>query len=88
MVKNIIRKIGVSIENIVSINLFEPFDDWEVIRFKEIWELISGRDLSPSEYNDEMAFNILGDAHIARQIMAILNTFNLNSEFFSYCICF
>ena len=96
--------------------------------------MVSGRDLSPSEYNDEnigipyitgasnfnkgnielvrwtpnpqvitqygdllitckgtigeMAFNDFGDAHIARQIMAIRNTFNLNSEFLSYCICF
>lgn len=109
-------------------------DDWEIIRFKDIWELVSGRDLSLSEYNDknigipyitgasnfnngsielvrwtpnpqvithygdllitckgtigEMAFNDFGDAHIARQIMAIRNTFNLNSEFLSYCICF
>ena len=105
-----------------------------MIRFKDIWELVSGRDLSPSEYNDknigipyitgasnfnngnieivrwtpnpqvithygdllitckgtigEMAFNDFGDAHIARQIMAIRNTFNLNLEFLSYCICF
>ena len=36
----------------------------------------------------EMGFNNFGDAHIARQIMAIRNTFNLNSEFLSYCICF
>ena len=36
----------------------------------------------------EMAFNDFGDAHIARQIMAIRNKFNLNSEFLSYCICF
>lgn len=37
---------------------------------------------------DQMGFNNFGDAHIARQIMAIRNTFNLNSEFLSYCICF
>ena len=138
MVKNDVfsyyEKIGDAIENIDSIIPFEIPDDWRIIRFKDIWELISGRDLSPSEYNDEnigipyitgasnfnkgnielarwtpnpqvitqygdllitckgtigeMAFNDFGDAHIARQIMAIRNTFNLNSEFLSYCICF
>lgn len=128
------EKTGDTIENIDSIIPFEIPDDWEIIRFKDIWELVSGRDLSPSEYNDEnigipyitgasnfnngnielvrwtpnprvithygdllitckgtigeMAFNDFGDAHIARQIMAIRNTFNLNSEFLSYCICF
>ena len=126
------EKIGDAIENIDSIIPFEIPDDWRIIRFKDIWELISGRDLSPSEYNDEnigipyitgasnfnkgnielarwtpnpqvitqygdllitckgtigeMAFNDFGDAHIARQIMAIRNTFNLNSEFLSYCL--
>ena len=128
------EKIGDTIENIDSVIPFEIPDDWEIIRFKNIWELISGRDLSPSEYNadnvgipyitgasnfdngnielvrwtpkpqvfthygdllitckgtiGEMAFNDFGDAHIARQIMAIRNKFNLNSEFLSYCICF
>lgn len=138
MVKNDVfsyyEKIGDTIENIDSVIPFEIPDDWEIIRFKDIWELISGRDLSPSEYNDdtvgipyitgasnfnngnielvrwtpkpqvlthygdllitckgtigEMAFNNFGDAHIARQIMAIRNNFNLNLEFLSYCICF
>ena len=128
------EKIGDIIENISLSIPFEIPDNWELIRFKNIWELISGRDLSPSEYNDvnvgipyitgasnfnngnielvrwtpkpqvlthygdllitckgtigEMAFNDFGDAHIARQIMAIRNNFNLNSEFLSYCICF
>jgi type I restriction enzyme, S subunit len=99
-----------------------------------LWELISGRDLSPSEYNDnqdgipyitgasnfrngkielvrwtpspqvitqkgdllltckgtigEMAFNSFGEAHIARQIMAIRNIYGLNSEYLSLCISF
>ena len=99
-----------------------------------MWELISGRDLSPSEYNDnqdgipyitgasnfrngkielvrwtpspqvitkqgdllltckgtvgEMAFNDFGNAHIARQIMAIRNTYGLNVEYLSFCISF
>ena len=44
--------------------------------------------LTCKETIGEMAFNNFGDAHIARQIMAIRNTFNLNSEFLSYYICF
>ena len=32
---------------------FDLPEDWEFVRLKEIWELISGRDLSPSEYNAE-----------------------------------
>lgn len=97
-------------------------------------ELISGRDLSPNDYNDnkqgipyitgasnfnnsgieivrwtqypqvitktgdllitckgtvgEMAFNTFGDAHIARQIMAIRNIYNLNIGYLSLCINF
>ena len=138
MVKNAVfsyyEKIGDTIENIDAIIPFKLPNDWEFIRFKEIWELISGRDLSHSEYNDEnvgipyitgasnfkkgsielvrwtakpqvlthygdllitckgtigeMAFNDFGDGHIARQIMAIRNVFNLNSEYLSHCICF
>lgn len=99
-----------------------------------MWELISGRDLTSSEYNDdnigvpyitgasnfnngkvelvrwtsapqvvtqngdllitckgtvgEIAFNNFGEAHIARQIMAIRNIFSLNSKYLSLCICF
>ena len=126
------EKIGDTIENINSIIPFNIPDNWEFIRFKELWELISGRDLSPAEYNNknvgipyitgasnfnkgnielvrwtsnpqvithtgdllitckgtigEMAFNNFGDAHIARQIMAIRNIFNLNAEYLSLCI--
>ena len=126
------EKIGDTTENIDSIIPFSIPDNWEFIRFKELWELISGRDLSPAEYNDknvgipyitgasnfnkgsielvrwtsnpqvithtgdllitckgtigEMAFNNFGDAHIARQIMAIRNTFNLNAEYLLLCI--
>ena len=36
----------------------------------------------------EMAFNTFGDAHIARQIMAIRNTYSLNIEYLSLCIDF
>lgn len=109
-------------------------ENWEFIRLKENWELISGRDLSPAEYNadgvgvpyitgasnftdgkvelarwtstpqvltetgdllltckgtvGEMAFNDFGAAHIARQIMAIRNTFGLNSEYLALCMDF
>ena len=34
----------------------------------------------------EMAFNTFGDAHIARQIMAIRNIYNLDIEYLSLCI--
>ena len=96
-------------------------------------ELISGRDLSPSDYNDtedgipyitgasnfingkvslvrwtpkpqvitnygdllitckgtigEIAINDFGKAHIARQIMAIRNIYNLNIDYLSLCLC-
>lgn len=102
------------------------------MRLKSAWELVSGRDLSPSEYNvesngipyitgasnfenghvslvrwtpvpqvlthkgdllltckgtiGEIALNNFGEAHIARQIMAIRNIYNLNVEFLSLCI--
>ncbi|MGN5538476.1 restriction endonuclease subunit S [Alcaligenes sp. Lyrl_28] len=92
---------------------------WEWARFGELWQLLSGRDLEPSQYNDsnngipyitgasnlengvinvnrwtseplvvsitgdllvtckgtigKTAFNTLGEAHIARQIMAVRN---------------
>lgn len=97
---------------------------------KCIWELLSGRDLIPSKYNNdenglpyitgasnfsdgkvnpirwtptpqvitdfgdilitckgtvgEMAINDFGKAHIARQVMAIRNIYNLNTEYLSF----
>jgi len=36
----------------------------------------------------EIAFNDFGDAHIARQIMALRNIYDLNSEYLSLCIRF
>ena len=45
------EKIGDKIENIDDEIPFELPDGWGVVRLKELWELISGRDLSPSEYN-------------------------------------
>lgn len=34
----------------------------------------------------KIAFNNFGEAHIARQIMAIRNTYSLNIEFLALCI--
>ena len=111
---------------------FELPEGWSFIRLKTAWELISGRDLSPTEYNDEnngipyitgasnfengqvslvrwtpvpqvitrkgdllltckgtigeIAHNNFGEAHIARQIMAIRNNYNLNVDFLVLCI--
>ena len=126
------EKIGNEVENIDGHIPFELPDGWAFVRLKELWELVSGRDLSPSEYNadgdgipyitgasnfangrvrlvrwtttpqvitktgdllltckgtiGEMAFNNFGDAHIARQVMAIRNTFALNPEYLALCI--
>lgn len=128
------EKIGNRVENIDDEIPFEVPDSWAFVRLKELWELISGRDLSPSEYNavgsgipyitgasnfvgskvelvrwttspqvktetgdllitckgtvGEMAFNNFGSAHIARQIMAIRNIFDLNSEYLALCMSF
>ena len=45
------EKIGDKIKNIDDEIPFELPDGWGFVRLKELWELISGRDLSPSEYN-------------------------------------
>ena len=128
------EKIGNKVENISDEIPFELPDRWAFVRLKELWELISGRDLSPAEYNADgvgipyitgasnfvdgkvelarwttspqviteagdllltckgtiggMAFNDFGSAHIARQIMAIRNTFALNSEYLALCMGF
>ena len=128
------EKVGDKVENISDEIPFELPDGWFFVRLKELWELISGRDLSPSEYNADgvgipyitgasnfvegkvelarwttspqviteagdllltckgtiggMAFNNFGDAHIARQIMAIRNKFALNSEYLALCMRF
>ena len=128
------EKIGDKVENISDEIPFELPDGWFFVRLKELWELISGRDLSPSEYNADgvgipyitgasnfvdgkvelarwttspqviteagdllltckgtiggMAFNDFGNAHIARQIMAIRNTFALNLEYLALCMRF
>lgn len=132
--KSYYEKVGNTVTNIDNSIPFEIPENWRFIRLKELWELISGRDLSPSEYNDnqdgipyitgasnfrngkielvrwtpspqvitkqgdllltckgtvgEMAFNDFGNAHIARQIMAIRNTYGLNVEYLSFCISF
>ena len=128
------EKVGDKVENISDEIPFELPDGWFFVRLKELWELISGRDLSPSEYNADgvgipyitgasnfvdgkvelarwttspqviteagdllltckgtiggMAFNDFGNAHIARQIMAIRNTFALNLEYLALCMRF
>ena len=128
------EKIGSTIKNIDDSIPFEIPENWCFIRLKELWKLISGRDLSPSEYNynqdgipyitgssnyrngkielvrwtsspqvitkqgdllltckgtvGELAFNDFGNAHIARQIMAIRNTYGLNVEYLCFCISF
>ena len=128
------EKIEGKVKNISNEIPFELPDGWAFIRLKELWELISGRDLSRSEYNadgvgipyitgasnfigskveltrwttspqvitetgdllltckgtiGEMAFNDFGNAHIARQIMAIRNTFALNSKYLALCMEF
>ena len=128
------EKIGDSITDIADEIPFEPPNYCVFVRFKDIWELLSGRDLAPCDYNDqghgvpyitgasnffsgsvvisrwtdtpqvitqlgdllitckgtvgEIAFNTIGNAHIARQIMAIRNVYNLNMEYLSLCISF
>ena len=126
------EKIGDSIIEITDEIPFELPSNCLFVRFKDVWELLSGRDLAPGDYNDqgegmpyitgasnffngtvtisrwtntpqvitklgdllitckgtvgEMAFNTFGDAHIARQIMAIRNINNLDIEYLSLCI--
>ena len=126
------EKIGDKTENIDDQIPFELPDGWAFIRLKSAWKLISGRDLSPSEYNNEsngfpyitgasnfengqitlvrwtpvpqvlthkgdllltckgtigeIALNNFGEAHIARQTMAIRNIYNLNVEFLALYI--
>ncbi len=111
---------------------FEIPESWEFVRIKNIFELLSGRDLQPSEYNDskigipymtgasnfhegqleinrwttvpkviskygdllftckgtvgEIAFNGIGEIHIARQIMALRNHFDIDMGFISMCL--
>ena len=128
------EKIGDEITCIDDEIPFEIPENWFFSRLKNIWELISGRDLSPSDYNDtedgipyitgasnfingkvnlvrwtpkpqvityygdllmtckgtigEIAINDFGEAHIARQIMAIRNIYNLNIDYLSLCLQF
>lgn len=128
------EKIG---DNITCIDDEIPFDlpdGIEFVRFKNLWELLSGRDLERDEYNSdkvgipyitgasnfnnrhieisrwthspqvitqkgdllltckgtvgEMAINTFGDAHIARQVMAMRNVYGLNIDYLSLCINF
>lgn len=134
MASSYYEKIGSRTINIDDEIPFELPAGWAFVRLRELWELISGRDLPPSEYEadgvglpyitgasnfvdgkvelvrwttlpqviteagdllltckgtvGEMAFNNFGSAHIARQIMAIRNTFALNSEYLALCMNF
>ncbi len=113
---------------------FEIPSSWCFIRLKEVFELLSGRDLSPSDYNDdnngipyitgasnfnngkviinrwtttpqvitdtgdllvtckgtvgELSVNTVGQAHIARQVMAVRNPFSLNIYYLQACISY
>ena len=126
------EKIGDSVVEITDEIPFELPNKCIFVRFRDVWELLSGRDLAPGDYNDqgeglpyitgasnffdgtvaisrwtnspqvitkagdllitckgtvgETAFNTFGDAHIARQIMAMRNNYNLNVEYLSLCI--
>ena len=126
------EKVGNNVNCIDEKIPFELPEGWAFIRLNTAWELISGRDLYPSEYNDkndgipyitgasnfknghislvrwtpvpqvitrrgdllltckgtigEIAHNNFGEAHIARQIMAIRNIYSLNVDFLALCI--
>ena len=126
------EKIGNSIIDITDEIPFELPSNCLFVRFKDVWELLSGRDLAPDDYNSqeigipyitgasnftngsvtisrwtdspqvvtrlgdllitckgtvgETAFNTFCDAHIARQIMAMRNNYDLNIEYLSLCI--
>ena len=126
------EKVGNNVNCIDEKISFELPEGWAFIRLNTAWELISGRDLSPSEYNNkndgipyitgasnfknghislvrwtpvpqvitrrgdllltckgtigEIAHNNFGEAHIARQIMAIRNIYSLNVDFLALCI--
>ena len=47
------EKIGSEVINIDEEIPFELPVGWEFVRLKALWELISGRDLSPHEYNSD-----------------------------------
>ena len=47
------EKVGNNINCIDEKIPFELPEGWAFIRLKTAWELISGRDLSPSDYNDK-----------------------------------
>ena len=47
------EKIGDKVENISDEIPFELPESWAFVRLKELWELVSGRDLPPSEYNSD-----------------------------------
>ena len=123
--------------NPFNISAEVPFripDSWSYARLSSLFELLSGRDLTTSEYNDEangipyitgasnfnkgevilnrwtsvpqvithtgdllitckgtvgeLSINSFGDAHIARQVMAIRNPFMLDIGYIKLCIAY
>ena len=53
MTSSYYEKVGNEVKNIDGEIPFELPDGWGFVRLKELWKLISGRDLSPSEYNTD-----------------------------------
>ena len=123
--------------NPFNISAEVPFripDSWSYARLSSLFELLSGRDLTTSEYNDEangipyitgasnfnkgevilnrwtsvpqvithtgdllitckgtvgeLSINSFGDAHIARQVMAIRNPFMMDIGYIKLCIAY
>ena len=128
------EKIGSKVNCISEEIPFEIPDNWQYIRLKDYFELLSGRDLQKQDYNDKkkgipyitgasnfinnkvlierwtekpqvitkigdllitckgtvgkISYNMFGDAHIARQVMAIRNTFEFNIDFLELCMLY
>ena len=63
----------------------------EINRWTDVPQVISKRNdllITCKGTIGEMSINTLGDAHIARQIMAIRNIYNLNISYVAMCISF
>lgn len=128
------EQIDSNISCIIEEIPFEIPDNWQYIRLKDYFELLSGRDLQKQDYNDsqqgvpyitgasnfinneivierwtetpqvitkigdllitckgtvgKIAYNTFGDAHIARQIMAIRNTYKFDKDFLELCMLY
>lgn len=128
------EKIGSKINCIIEEIPFEIPDNWQYIRLKDYFELLSGRDLQKEDFNSKqrgipyitgasnfinntifierwtekpqvitkigdllitckgtvgkMCYNTFGDAHIARQVMAIRNTFEFEKDYLELCMLY